>query len=37
MRSAFWDFIDHPLWDGSGTTLYIDLGGHLLVDQHWEG
>lgn len=34
---SVWDYIDHPLWDGSGVTLYFDLDGALVTDVSWSG
>jgi hypothetical protein len=31
------DFFDHPLWDGSGVTIYVDRGGAAVTDVEWSG
>lgn len=32
-----WFFIDHPLFDGGGTTLYINVLGDILEEVDWFG
>jgi molybdopterin converting factor small subunit len=34
---AIHDDIDHPLWDGSGVTVYLDLDFSVIDEVTWEG
>lgn len=34
---TIWDWIDHPLWDGSGVTLWFDNSGKLVDQVDWQG
>ena len=34
---GIWFFIDHPLFDGGGTTLYINVLGDILEEVDWFG
>jgi hypothetical protein len=31
------DFIDHPLWDGSGVVIYVEVDGTVVADVEWSG
>lgn len=34
---GIWDYIDHPLWDGSGVHLYYDMNGTEVESVSWSG
>jgi len=34
---SLWDSIDHPLWDGSGATIYYDRLGNEVWSEAWSG
>lgn len=34
---GLWDYIDHPLWDGSGVHIYYDIHGTEVESVSWSG